>query len=79
MPVSSMSAEIAMRGRLFFLNLVGIQVNPNAATREYIEFLLRFWRPPSSSSSRPWWSEWSTFVRYSERRYGKRSICFRPY
>lgn len=26
-------------------SVVGIQVNPEAATKEYIEFLLRFWRP----------------------------------
>src|ERR1035441_7026931 len=26
-------------------SVVGIQVNPKAATKEYIEFLLRFWRP----------------------------------
>jgi type I restriction enzyme S subunit len=26
-------------------SVVGIQVNPNTATKEYIEFLLRFWRP----------------------------------
>jgi type I restriction enzyme S subunit len=26
-------------------SVVGIQVNPEATTKEYIEFLLRFWRP----------------------------------